>query len=131
MATRLPPKQRRKDVIPTQPVSEIRAIDHLLYTREWGRDRKKRRRKIMALDGDGVRRARKLIEHVNANLEACGILMHLVLIEDENGFALDVYDCSGAEVCQVIHDIEIGLHELPSLLVRLQMESGIMFDRVL
>lgn len=130
-AVSLPPKQRRRDVIPAYPVNEIRTIDQLLYVKEWGRERKRREREMLPLDEDGLSRIRKLTERVNENLEACGILIHLVLIEDENGFALDVYDCSSGDMCQVIHDIEVGLDELPKLLVRLQMEAGIMFDTVL
>lgn len=130
-ATALPRPQRGKEVAPAQPVNRLAAVNQLLYHREWGRERKKGPRQMFALDGDDLGRVRNLTARLNEHLAACGILIHLVLIEDENGFALDVYDCSSGEVCQVIYDLEIGLDELPALLLRLQMEAGLMVDKVL
>ena len=73
---------------------------------------------------------RRLVDQVNAHLEAQQILIHLVLIKDDHGYGLDLYDCSTNEQCSIIGDVVIDLNDLPVLLKNLQQEAGILLDTI-
>ncbi|MGV1100923.1 hypothetical protein ACUUL3_16120 [Thiovibrio sp. JS02] len=110
----------------TQPVARIGA-----FKREWEQGREERRQggeeTFLATDELSVRR---LIERVNTHLERRHILIHLVLIRDESGYAIDVYDCTGNEQCTIVGDVIIDLADLPVLLRNLEQETGILLDTV-
>jgi len=79
-----------------------------------------------------VRDVRRLLAEVNNNLEKSGILLHFVLVAaDDGSYGIDVYDCSDGNACRIIHDMEVGIDELPLLLAGLQREVGIMLNRAL
>lgn len=126
---RVDPYHSEKKVEPldgTSPVARIGA-----FRREWQRNREERRSRardeLSARDAASLRR---LIDMVNARLESRGILIHLVLIRDQDGYAIDVYDCTGNERCTIVGDVIIELDDLQELLRHLEQESGILFDTV-
>jgi hypothetical protein len=71
-----------------------------------------------------------LIDKVNQNFLAHHIEIHLALVKTGNGYELDIYDCTGNRVCQLIRGNEIHLDDLPNLLRKLQSQSGILIDTV-
>jgi len=64
----------------------------------------------------------------NADLAAHGLDLHLVFAKHEDGFALDVYDCSYNEACRLSYDIAISLDNVGSVLGNLQNETGVIID---
>jgi len=122
------PKPVRRDVTPTLPVKEAKAVSPL-RKREYPEHREKQRRKAVKLSAAGVRDVKRLAAEVNLHLEKNGAGIHLLLLQEEDGFVLDVYDCSDGHVCKVIHDMTVSVDELPSLFAKLQSESGIIFDQ--
>ena len=127
------PAPLRRDIEPAVAVYGGQAIGGLTGRRERERGREGRRegRRMLPLDSAAVREARRLIEAINAQLDAQGTLVHLVLVADEDGFAVDLYDCSDGEACRCIHDISVGIGDLPVFLARLSQKVGIMVDAVL
>ncbi len=71
-----------------------------------------------------------LIDKANQNFIAHHIDVHLALVKGKDGYEIDVYDCTGNRVCQLIRDDEIHLDDLPNLLRNLQRQSGILIDTV-
>lgn len=71
-----------------------------------------------------------LIEQVNRNFHAGNVDIHLALVKNENGYELDIHDCSNGQVCRLVRETEIHLDDLPKLLRNLQTESGILIDTV-
>ncbi|MEW6500383.1 MAG: hypothetical protein AB1456_02790 [Thermodesulfobacteriota bacterium] len=112
----------------TPPVARIGA-----FKREWNRRRgalaqpAKRATPLTAEEAEGVR---QLVNRVNTSLEDHQILIHLVLIRTEDGFGVDVYDCTGNEACTVVKDFELSLADLPVLLRNLEEEAGLLIDTV-
>ena len=122
------PRPVRRDIFPTLPIYESRAISHLLK-RDYSEDRKKQRREVVKLSSVEIRDVKRLAEEVNLRLEKSGAGIHLALIQEDDGFVLDVYDCSGEKMCKLVHDATIRVDELQSLFEKLQSESGIIFDQ--
>ena len=127
------PKPVKRSISPTVPVTESRAIDRLIKRQSSnleGRE-KKRQRSMEPLTQNAAGNLRLMVDQVNSNLAACGIPIHLVIAKDDDGFAIDIYNCSDGEACRIIHDLNITVNELPSLLARLQQEAGLLVDRVM
>ena len=122
------PKPIRRDISPTMPVHETKAIGNLLGRQYYG-GQKKQRREPVELDPARMRDVKRLTEEINSRLEKKGAGIHLVLVLDNGGFVLDVYDCTDANVCRVVHNIIVRVGELQGLLASLQKESGIIFDQ--
>ena len=126
---RIDPYRREKKVDPIDGLSPVARIS--AFTREWQRNREERRQKEQTLFSSTEETAvRRLVEQVNTHLENQKILLHLVLIKDERGYSLDVYDCTGNEQCSIIGDAVIDLNDLPVLLKNLQQEAGILLDTI-
>ncbi|MDA8160593.1 MAG: hypothetical protein M0T76_07725 [Desulfobacteraceae bacterium] len=127
------PAPLRRDIEPAVAIYGSQEIGRLAGRRERDREREGRRggRRMVPLDLAAVREARRLIEAINAQLETQGTLIHLVLTADEEGFAIDLYDCSDGDACRCIHDISIGIGDLPVFLAKLTQKVGIMLDAVL
>ncbi len=90
----------------------------------------KRDRDQRLLTSANYRTLREMVEHVNSNLEKNGILVHLVLSKDADGLAVDVYDCTSNQVCEIVSDIVIALDDLPLLIRKLQQETGFVVDTI-
>ena len=127
------PTPLRRDIEPAMAIYGSQEIGRLAGRRERDREREGRRggRRMVPLDLAAVREARRLIEAINAQLDTQGTLIHLVLTADEEGFAIDLYDCSDGDACRCIHDISIGIGDLPVFLAKLTQKVGIMLDAVL
>lgn len=124
------PKPIRREISPAAPVFELKAIGQLFGEQQQG-EPKKRKRQPVGLTAAGVKDVQRLAAEVNLHLERSGAQIHLMLIQEGDGFVLDVYDCSDGHACQVVHDMTISLEKLPELLAKLQQESGIIFDEVM
>ena len=79
--------------------------------------------------GQAEKSIRLTLGQVNADMAAQGSPLHLVFARHEDGFALDVYDCSYNEACRLAYDVPIPLDSLPEVLGNLQHETGIIVDR--
>lgn len=102
------------------------------FKREWYGQRERGRRppRRRHLNDGEKRGVREQVERANRNFERQGTPLRLVLTRTEEGYLLDVYDCTGDTVCQVAHDIHISLDELPTLLRNLEGEIGLLVDTV-
>jgi len=126
---RIDPYRSEKKVDPIDGLTPVARIG--AFTREWQRNREERRQKEQALFPSTEEPAvRRLVAQVNTDLEKQKIPLHLVLIKDERGYSLDVYDCTGNEQCSIIGDVIIDLNDLPALLKNLQQEAGILLDTI-
>ena len=126
---RIDPYRTEKKVAPIEGLAPVARIG--AFRRDWQRDREKRRGEGQApFFSPEEGSVRRLVQQVNAHLEGQQIPIHLVLIKDEHGYTLDVYDCTGNEQCAIIGDVEIDLNDLPVLLKNLQEEAGLLLDTV-
>ncbi|NOX26402.1 MAG: hypothetical protein GXP59_09890 [Deltaproteobacteria bacterium] len=128
--TPAPVKPIKKEIGSVTAVTGIKAVDRLFAGWDWRRGGKRRHQHDTGSKAS-IRKIRILAEHVNANLTACGIRIHLVLTLDHDVWGLDIYDCSDNWQCRIIHAVAIDLDELTGLLTSLQREAGIMLDKVL
>lgn len=71
---------------------------------------------------------RTALGRLNADLAAQELPLHLVLARNDQGFALDVYDCSFNELCRLTYDIPISMDDVTGLLARLEQETGLIVD---
>ncbi|MDD5759791.1 MAG: hypothetical protein PHI06_12005 [Desulfobulbaceae bacterium] len=124
------PKPLRKDISPTLAVQHVQAIGDLLARRDSREKGGRQGRHMVPLEQASVREICRLLEEINQQLERQGAMIHLLLVADDRGFAIDLYDCSDGNVCQIIHDISLGVDDLPLLLSRLTQKVGIMVDTV-
>ena len=118
----------KKKIAPIDGLSQVARIG--AFTREWQRNREDHRQQEQLLPLPEETSVRRLVEQVNTHLENQRIPIHLVLIKDEHGYSLDVYDCTGNEQCAIIGDVVIDLNDLPALLKNLQQEAGILLDTI-
>lgn len=105
-------------------VSAVLPIKHI--KRRWQRTHEERPTKEeenqvgLALD--------QLINQVNHNLEAHGVDIHIVLQRKEDGYGLDIYDCTGEDACRIMQAKSVDLADLPVLLKNLQEGAGLLVD---
>ena len=125
---RVDPYRREKKVEPIDNLSAVARIG--AFTRDWQRNREDRRNQSNVSPTPEEASVRHLVQQVNTHLENQNILIHLVLIKNQDGYSLDVYDCTGNEQCSIIGDVVIDLNDLPMLLKNLQQEAGILLDTI-
>jgi hypothetical protein len=70
------------------------------------------------------------IAQTNEKLEKHQVPIRLVLIAADEGFFLEVYDCTDQQVCRAVRDLEIDAAQLPFFLTKLQQEVGLMIDTI-
>ncbi len=105
-------------------VSAILPIKHI--QRRWHRSTERR---TAEEDGNHVGLAlQQLIDQVNASLKAHGVEIHIALLRKEEGYALEIYDCTSLEVCRIIKTEAVNIAELPLLLKNLQEGAGLLVD---
>lgn len=132
VTTAYPKLPRPGHIEPTVAVQDFHTLGKLFARREQGKEREGRPgRRMVSLDQAAVREACRLVAQINSQMEAQGTMIHLVLVADEDGFAIDLYDCSDSTVSRCIHDISIGVNDLQILLARLTQKTGIMVDTML
>jgi hypothetical protein len=135
---KFPPPVR---VEPFKPGEELKPVDGVApikrigdFHKEWRRSRQEAgrrelREKVAELPG-GPQGVKELVDQVNRRLDDEGILLHLVLVKDEEGYTLDVYDCTDNQVCTVIRDFIVQVDELPLLAYKLENRIGLLVDTV-
>lgn len=115
-------------------IREIAGINPVLpikqYQKKWrrGENRSYVEGVEAHLTDEAERDLQLLVSQVNRNLEKAGIAIHLGLVREEGGYALDIYDCTNGLVCRIVRDEAIHISDLPSMLKNLQQEAGIMID---
>lgn len=129
------PKPIDKEVPPTAPVVKTRPVGDSRYRQALQGSRVEglvgnasgydTTRTTMAQVEKSIHLA---ISQANTDLNAHGSDLHLVFAKHENGFALDVYDCSYNEACRLSYDIAISLDNLGSVLGNLQHGTGVIVD---
>jgi len=113
-------------VVPTPRTGEARLRQ--LHLPQGGSLRRTDYYTSQATVGQAEKSIRYSIGQVNAEMAAQGSSLHLVFARHENGFAVDVYDCSYNEACRLAYDVPIPLDNLPGVLGNLQHETGIIVD---
>ncbi|MDF1615711.1 hypothetical protein [Desulfurivibrio dismutans] len=118
-------RRRVEEVDPVPPVARIGA-----FKQEWNRRRGEQRQspRPRSLNAEQEREVRRQLRYANGKLEEQGILLRLVLSRQEDGFHLDVYDCTDDTMCHLAADLVITLDELPMLLRNLEEEAGLLVD---
>ncbi len=106
-------------------ISPVMPITHL--QRRW--DKKPEEEGAEAGEEDQVGMAlQQLVDQVNGRFESHGVEMHLSLLRKEEGYALEIYDCTDLEVCRIIKDEVVDISALPLLLKNLQEGVGLLVD---
>lgn len=123
-----------KEVHPPLPIGRVRPVDPLVLRQEWEK-RKKNKRKESGLQEENPPRPplaeksiRDLVKQTNEDLAASGVPLHLVLAKTEEGFVLDIYDCSNDTVCQVEQEVPLDFNNLMTTLDNLEHEAGIIVN---
>lgn len=109
------------------PVARIGA-----FKREWNRRRgeeqaAQERENFLTADEETIK---KMVARVNNRLEEQQIQLHLLVIKGDDGYMIDVYDCTSGDRCTIVRDIVIDLEDLPILLRNLEEETGILVDTI-
>lgn len=123
------PKSRRKEVLPPMPIGRVRPVDRLALKQEWEK-RKDNLRREELLSGPPLeeRAIREMISRANEDLIANGVPLHLVLAKNNEGYCLDIYDCSDEALCRLSREVQLDLHELLTILDNIQHETGIIIN---
>lgn len=125
------PYRKERKVEATDGITPIARIG--AFTQHWNREREGEespRHPRRQLTPNEESELRHLLTQANTGLEQRHILLRLVLTKDETGYALDVYDCTNDDICQVVGDLVISLDDLPALLRNLEEQSGLLIDTV-
>ncbi|HET98424.1 MAG TPA: hypothetical protein ENN98_07005 [Desulfurivibrio alkaliphilus] len=129
-------------VLPVDPFRKERKVEAVFaipaiarigaFKRGWNRNRQEerpppRRHRLRPEEEQEVRRQ---VEQANRNFENHGILLRLLLTRTDEGYQLDVYDCTGDTECRVASDLQVTFEELPALLRNLEEEAGLLIDTI-
>jgi hypothetical protein len=71
---------------------------------------------------------RKIIHHFNESQINKNLPTRLVLANNSEGLALDVYDCSDNIVCRLVYNAPIGSSSLTQIMNHLRKEDGILVN---
>ena len=123
-------KVQERDVDPVFDIEMASHVKRFETVYESSRDQQQKSEEESAGFQRSHDTVREMVERVNGNLEKNGILVHLVLKKDDDGFSVDVYDCTSNEVCEIIRDMVIDLNDLHALIRKLQQETGFIVDTV-
>lgn len=127
-------------VDPFKTEKKIKSVDNIPpvekigdFRRRWqkNQERKSNEKGKKHLTEQESKTVRTMVEQVNKDLTSHNVLIHLVLTHDDDGFSLDVYDCTDNHVCKIVKDIVINVEDLPVLIRNLQQEAGLLIDAVL
>lgn len=128
------PVPTRKDLNPPVPIGRVRPVDPLVLRQEWEKRKKIKRKETGRPEETELRpplaekAIRDLVRQTNENLAASGVPLHLVLAQNEEGFALDIYDCSDDAVCEMAQEVPLDLNNLLTILDNLEHEAGIIVN---
>jgi hypothetical protein len=128
------PLPTRKDLHPPLPIGRVRPVDPMVLRQEWEKRKKTKRKEAGQAEETEPRTPlaekaiRDLVRQANEDLTASGVPLQLVLIKNEEGFALDIYDCADDAVCEVEQEVPIDLNNLLTVLDNLEHEAGIIVN---
>lgn len=123
------PKPRKKEVSPPPPIGRVRPVDRLVLRREWERRREHaRREEVQPRPLLAERSIREMVGRANEDLAANGLPLRLVLARNNEGYCLDIYDCSDDAVCRLSQEVHLDLNELLTILDNLQHETGLIVN---
>lgn len=124
------PTAIRRDLPPVEKVMAAMPVDKLLE--RWRRPKEQHgvERRKAPLTQAAKSDVRAMIARANNDLQRQAVPIRLVLIKEEDGYVIDVYDCLDDVVCQVVGDLVIDLDDLSILLRNLERESGILLDTI-
>jgi len=128
------PKPIQKEVHPPVPIGRVRPVDPLVLRQEWEKRKKNRHEETGYQENTQSRpqlaekSIRDLVRQTNEDLAASGVPLHLVLVKNQEGFILDVYDCSDNVVCQLSQEVPLDLNHLLTTLDNLEHEAGIIVN---
>ncbi|MDG4476272.1 hypothetical protein [Thiovibrio frasassiensis] len=128
------PLPTRKDLHPPLPIGRVRPVDPMVLRQEWEKRKKTKRKETGQAEETESRpplaekAIRDLVRQANEDLTASGVPLQLVLIKNEEGFALDIYDCADDAVCEVEQEVPIDLNNLLTVLDNLEHEAGIIVN---
>jgi hypothetical protein len=115
-------------------IREIEGLDPVLpinrYRKKWrkGENRHYAEEAAEGLTDAAERALHHLVHQVNQNLQNADIDLHLGLVREERGYALDIYDCTSGFICERVKEEAIHINDLPNMLKNLQQEAGILID---
>ena len=69
-----------------------------------------------------------LIFQANQNFLTHGVAIHLGLKKSQEGYELDIYDCTDGNICKLVKDDTVHIEDLALLVRNLQQEAGILLD---
>lgn len=113
---------------------EITGIDPVLpiryITRKWRRGERRPfgEESMDGLSNEAEKDLHLLVHRVNADLEKANVPIHLGLVREERGYALDIYDCTDGLACRIVRAEAIHIRDLPAMLKNLQQEAGLLID---
>ncbi|MCX5865665.1 MAG: hypothetical protein NT087_06025 [Deltaproteobacteria bacterium] len=128
------PSPIRKGVHPPLPIGRVRHVDPLVLRQEWEKRKKNRSKETGSQEGTPPRpplaekSIHQMIKQANEDLAASGVPLHLVLAKNDEGFALDIYNCSDDAVCQMTQEVPLDLNNLLTTLDNLEHEAGIIVN---
>ena len=115
-------------ITPTHPVANSRLRQMLLMGQEGGQENKTEYNATETTIVQAEKSIRYTINQANMEIDAQGLPLHLVFAKHGDGFALDVYDCSPGDSCQISYDVPIQLDNLPDVLDNLQHGHGLIVN---
>lgn len=119
-------KRKVEAVDATTPVARLGSFKQS-WQRQRQEDKPPSRRQ---LDDDELKEVFGLVRQANQCFDKNDIKLHLMLTQTDEGWLIDVYDCTSNDICEIAGDIHINLDELPILLRNLETESGLLVDTV-
>ncbi len=128
------PRPIRKEVPPPLPIGRVRPVDPLVLRQEWAKRKKNKRTEsspreyIQSRPPLAEKSIRELVTQTNEDLAASGVPLHLALVKNEEGFTLDVYDCSDNTGCELSQEVPLDLDNLLTILDNLEHEDGIIVN---
>ncbi len=123
-----------QNVRPVRPKGEARAVDNLVLRQAWEREQERKRQPsarqgIVSLSNTRpVNSIRRTIRQVNEDMTSKGLPIHLVLARHEDGYAVDIYDCSYGDSCRLTYDVPLELNNLTVTLDKMEHQTGIIVD---
>ena len=129
--TKIDPFKTEQKVKNIDNISAIEKVGD--FRRRWTKNKQQQKtpKRGKNLTGGEQKSVREMIAKVNDDLDKQNVLIHLILVKDDEGFSIDVYDCTDNHVCKVIKDININVEDLPLLIRNLELESGLLIDKIL
>ena len=124
------PKPTRKDLSPALPIGRVRPVDRLVLRQEWEKRKEERGRQAeLPLSPSLTERSiQQMVNQANEDLAANGLPLRLVLVKNDEGYSLDIYDCSGADICRLSQEVPLDLNHLLTTLDNIQHETGIIVN---